>query len=135
MNIFIDTNILFDFVFRRQGFYEDAFKVFALAGNKDHCLFVSALSVVNGVYVAKRHNLPLDDIKKAFKEISSFVNVVDLTGKTVKDCLDIDWKDYEDSTQYLTAASVDADVIVTRNKKDFSESTIAVKLPSEIFIQ
>ncbi len=135
MNIFIDTNILFDFVFRRQGFYEDAFKVFALAGNKDHCLFVSALSVVNGVYVAKRHNLSLDDIKKAFKEISSFVNVVDLTGKTVMDCLDIDWKDYEDSTQYLTAASVDADVIVTRNKKDFSESTIAVKLPSEIFIQ
>ena len=135
MNIFIDTNILFDFVFRRQGFYEDAFKVFALAGNKEHCLFVSALSFVNGVYVAKRYNISFDDIKKVFKEISSFVNVVDLTGKTVKDCLDIEWKDYEDSTQYLTAASVNADVIVTRNKKDFSKSAIPVKLPSEIIIQ
>ncbi len=135
MNIFIDTNILFDFVFRRQGFYEEAFKVFALAGNKEHCLFVSALSVVNGVYVAKRYNLSLSDIKKAFKEMSSFVNVVDLTGKAVTDCLDIDWKDYEDSAQYLTAVSVNTDVIVTRNKKDFSKSTIPVKLPSEIFIQ
>ena len=69
MNIFIDTNILFDFVFRRQGFYEEAFKVFALAGNKEHNLFVSALSIVNGVYVAKRYNLSLSDIKKAFKEM------------------------------------------------------------------
>lgn len=35
----------------------------------------------------------------------------------IKDCLDRDWKDYEDSTQYMTAQSVNADVIVTRNKK------------------
>lgn len=134
MNIFIDSNILFDFVFNRHGFYEDAFKIFALAENKDNCLFVSALSIVNGVYVAKRYNLSLEAIKKSFKEISSFVNIVDLKGKTVTDCLDLEWKDYEDSTQYLTALSVDANVIVTRNKKDFVNSTIPVKLPSEFFI-
>ncbi len=134
MNIFIDSNILFDFVFRRQGFYEEAFNIFALAENKANRLFVSALSIVNGVYIAKRYNLSLDAIKKSFKDISSFVNVVDLKGQTVTDCLAMDWKDYEDSTQYITALSVNAEVIVTRNKKDFLKSTIPVKLPSELFI-
>ena len=62
------------------------------------------------------------------------MKIVDLKGKTVTDCLDLEWKDYEDSTQYLTALSVDANVIVTRNKKDFVNSTIPVKLPSEFFI-
>lgn len=119
MNIFIDSNILFDFVFRRQGFYEEAFNIFALAENKANRLFVSALSIVNGVYIAKRYNLSLDAIKKSFKDITSFVNVVDLKGQTVTDCLAMDWKDYEDSTQYITALSVNAEVIVTRNKKDF----------------
>ncbi len=134
MNIFIDSNILFDFVFRRQGFYEEAFNIFALAENKANRLFVSALSIVNGVYIAKRYNLSLDAIKKSFKDITSFVNVVDLKGQTVTDCLAMDWKDYEDSTQYITALSVNAEVIVTRNKKDFLKSTIPVKLPSELFI-
>lgn len=134
MNIFIDSNILFDFVFRRQGFYEEAFNIFALAENKANRLFVSALSIVNGVYIAKRYNLSLDAIKKSFKDISSFVNVVDLKGQAVTDCLAMDWKDYEDSTQYITAVSVNAEVIVTRNKKDFVKSTIPVKLPSELFI-
>lgn len=134
MNIFIDSNILFDFVFRRQGFYEEAFNIFALAENKANRLFVSALSIVNGVYIAKRYNLSLDAINKSFKDITSFVNVVDLKGQTVTDCLAMDWKDYEDSTQYITALSVNAEVIVTRNKKDFLKSTIPVKLPSELFI-
>lgn len=135
MNIFIDTNILFDFVFRRQGFYEDAFKIFALAENKDNRLFVSALSIINGVYVAKRYNLSLNAAKTSFKEISSFVNIVDLKGKTVTDCLNMDWKDYEDSTQYITALSINADVIITRNNKDFVKSTIPTKLPSEFFLR
>jgi hypothetical protein len=47
----------------------------------------------------------------------------------------MDWKDYEDSIQYITALSIDADVIITRNKKDFEKSTIPAKLPSEFFLR
>ena len=41
-------------------------------------------------------------------------------------------KDYEDATQNATALKAEADCIVTRNKKDFSESSLAVYAPAEL---
>ena len=45
------------------------------------------------------------------------------------------WKDYEDATQYRSAVDEQADCIVTRNKKDFKASSIAVLTPTEFFDQ
>ena len=41
-------------------------------------------------------------------------------------------KDYEDATQNATALKAEADCIVTRNKKDFSESSLPVYAPAEL---
>lgn len=46
--------------------------------------------------------------------------------------LSSDWKDYEDATQNATALKAEADCIVTRNKKDFSESSLPVYTPAEL---
>ena len=46
--------------------------------------------------------------------------------------LSSDWKDYEDATQNATALKAEADCIVTRNKKDFSESFLPVYTPAEL---
>lgn len=81
MNIFVDTNILIDFVCGRENFVEDA----------------------------------------------------DLKGRTVIEMLSSDWKDYEDATQNQTAIIANADCIVTRNKKDFTASTLPVYTIKELF--
>ena len=41
-------------------------------------------------------------------------------------------KDYEDATQNATALKAEADCIVTRNQKDFSESSLPVYAPAEL---
>ena len=46
--------------------------------------------------------------------------------------LSSDWKDYEDATQNATALRAEADCIVTRNKKDFSNSPLPVYTPAEL---
>lgn len=46
MRVFIDTNILIDFVVNREGFSEDADKLFALGITGDIKLMTSALSYV-----------------------------------------------------------------------------------------
>lgn len=81
MNIFVDTNILIDFVCGRENFVEDA----------------------------------------------------DLKGRTVIEMLSSDWKDYEDATQNQTAIIANTDCIVTRNKKDFTASTLPVYTIKELF--
>ena len=50
-----------------------------------------------------------------------------------QEMLSSDWKDYEDATQYATALKIEADCIVTRNKKDFSKSSLPVYTPGELF--
>ena len=53
MRVFIDTNILIDFVANREGFSEDADKLFALGITGDIKLMTSALSYVTAMYVAR----------------------------------------------------------------------------------
>ena len=47
--------------------------------------------------------------------------------------LSSNWKDYEDATQNQTALLSNADCIVTRNKKDFSLSSLPVYTANELF--
>ena len=96
---------------------------------------VSALSVVNTVYLARKYKYPLDEVYSKLRLVADFVDVADLCGQNVIDMLDSDWKDYEDATQYRSAIDEQADCIVTRNKKDFKASTIAVLTPAEFFDQ
>ena len=130
MRVFIDTNVLIDFVTNREGFSEDADKLFALGITGDIKLMTSALSYVTAMYVA--HKYEYQDVREALLAVSNFVDVLDLQGNTVIEMLSSDWKDYEDATQNATALRAEGDCIVSRNKKDFSNSSLPVYTPAEL---
>ena len=132
---YIDTNILVDLVLSRHEFLPDAQRVFALGYAGEAQLIVSALSFVNTVYLARKYKYPLDEVYSKLRLVADFVDVVDLRGQNVVDMLSSGWKDYEDATQHRSAIDEQADCIVTRNKKDFKASTIAVLNAAEFFRQ
>lgn len=123
MNIFVDTNVLLDSLVHREKFEENASKVLSL-GLLGHNLHVSSLSIANIMYIA--HKYDYNAIKETVKGIFDFINVADYKSSIVKSALSLDWKDYEDATQYLTAMDVGCDCIVTRNGKDFKKSSLPV---------
>lgn len=84
----------------------------------------SALSYVTAMYVAHKYNY--HKVKESLQAIAQFVSVLDLQSLTVVEMLSSDWKDYEDATQNHTALLAEADCIVTRNKKDFSKSSLPI---------
>ena len=92
-------------------------------------LVVSALSFVNSIYLGRKYKYPLDEVYAKLRLIADFVDVADLSGQNVVDMLSSGWKDYEDATQHRLAVDEQADCIVTRNKKDFMASSIAVLTP------
>lgn len=57
--------------------------------------------------------------------------VADLTGKIFNDTVHSKFTDFEDCLQYSSAVSIKADVIITRNKKDFRQAAIPVLSPEE----
>ena len=101
MKVYLDTNILIDFVCKRVPFYEGAKRLFALGSIGQFDLVTSSLSIVNTIYIGRKYELPI--VKQRIKSILSFISVCDLQADVVIKSLDSDWKDYEDSVQSMTA--------------------------------
>lgn len=131
MIVFVDTNILVDFVCCRQPFAEEAKRLFAHACIGEFEIHISALSYVNAVYIG--HKYELQDVKYALLQLSTIVKVVDLQGEVVVDMLSSEWKDYEDAVQNQSALLTSADCVVTRNKKDFKDSSLPIYTVAEFF--
>ncbi len=135
MRVYIDTNILVDLVLARKDFLSDAQRLFALGYANEIQLLVSALSFVNTLYIGKKYKFSIEEVKSKLKIIADFVDVVDLRGQNVVDMLDSNWKDYEDATQFRSALDEQADCIITRNKKDYTNSSIEVLTPPEFLLR
>lgn len=131
MTVYVDTNILVDFVCQRKEFFDDARRLFAYGYIKTFSLQTSAVSFVNTMYIAHKYNY--EGVEDALLKVSTFVDIVDLKGESVEWALTSGWKDYEDATQFKTAEISQADCIVTRNKKDFRKSSIPVYSVKELF--
>ena len=131
MKAYIDTNILIDLVCSREEFLSDAQSLFSLGYVGKIQLTLSALSFVNAIYISRKYRFPMQEVKRSLLNIASFTEITGLTGDVVTWALSCEWNDYEDATQYKSAVSVEADCIVTRNKKDYQLSNIPVYTPHE----
>lgn len=132
MNVFIDSNVLYDALFAREPFCDDAWQLLNLGNNDIIRLSVSTLTVINAVYVARKYHVSIEDVRKSLLEMHNFISFVDLTESNIVEQLGSDWKDFEDAVQHACAVYDFADYIVTRNEKDFKESSISVLTPKEL---
>ena len=131
MKIFVDTNILIDYVCKREPFFLQAKGLFAAAHLGKYNIAISALSIVNTLYIGRKYGSNV--LKNKLLSLSQMIEVVDLTANAVISTLPSNWKDYEDALQDATARTTHADCIVTRNKKDFVQSSLPVYTIDELF--
>ena len=131
--LFLDTNIVLDFLGERKGFYEPIAKVLTMADQKKIEVFTSPTSIGNAFYILSKYESPksaLEKIRK-FKLLSS-ISVMD--EEVIEKAIHSDFKDFEDAMQYYSALSANCAVIITRNEKDFKNSMIPV-LSAEGYLQ
>lgn len=129
MKVFVDTNVLIDYVCKREPFFVPAKGVIATCLLEKHEIVVSSLTIVNTLYIGRKYGIEV--LKNKLSELSKMLTVADLFADIVLDMLKSDWFDYEDALQYATAMQNGANCIVTRNKKDFAKSQIPVYTPDE----
>lgn len=123
--IFLDTNIILDFLGEREGFYEASAKIMTLADKKKIQVYTSPSSISNVFYVlAKYENskIALEKIRK-FKLLCS-MSVMD--DEVVEKAIHSNFKDFEDAMQYFSALASNCNIIITRNEKDFKNAMIPV---------
>lgn len=129
-NIFWDTNICIDFLTNREPWREYAAQIFDMAIDQKINLYCSVLSLATVSYYMEHHYTS----EEIFEKIDDFISIC--TPATVdiniaKAALSSSFKDFEDAMQYYSALSENCDTIITRNKKDFAQSTIQALEPQE----
>ncbi|MBP6578216.1 MAG: PIN domain-containing protein [Chryseobacterium sp.] len=128
--VFIDTNIIIDLLAKREPFYKDAQDLFTLSDKKEIHLCISSLSFANAYYSIAKHHKEVD-AKKYLAKFKVLVTVLALEDKAIELALASEFNDFEDGLQYFTAMDNDADIIITRNKKDFKNAKIPVLTAGE----
>lgn len=129
--VFIDTNVVLDFLLEREPFVEDAVKLFAKIDASEIIGFIAATTITNIYYIIRK----AAGVKVAQDAISQIL--IDLHICTVdKNILEIavalNFQDFEDAVQYACAMKSVVDVIVTRDVSGFLGSEILVILPGEL---
>jgi len=132
MKVLIDTNVILDVLCNRKDFVDDSLKVFKYCEANQITGCISALSIPNIVYIMRKE-LDNERIKEILITLTSLFTVVDLRESDLIKAADLEFFDYEDALQSVCATRTKANYIVTRNIKDFKNSTVPAIKPSELF--
>ena len=130
-DLFIDTDVIIDFLIDRKPFSREAAIIFTLIEQKKLKGFSSSLTFSNLYYVLRKiesHNRVISKLES----LSKIVGILKVEEQTIKNALASGFPDFEDSIQYFSAVdSKKIDVIITRNVKDFKKSEIPVMTPGD----
>jgi predicted nucleic acid-binding protein len=131
--LFIDTNLMMDFLGERVPHYESIAKVATLADKGKVKMVVSAFSFPTVYYLLSKFE-GSKVVKEKLRKFKIITEVSDLDEITIEKGLASNFRDFEDALQYHCALKADCDILLTRNAKDFKESSIPV-MSAEEFLQ
>lgn len=123
--VFVDTNIILDWLGNRQPFFISAQKLFKMGEDKKIEILISTVSHTTTEYILRKQ-IGEDSTRKALAAIRTLSSVCTSGEKEIDLAIASNFKDFEDAFQYYTAMNNSAKVIITRNPKDFKKSTIPI---------
>ena len=128
--IFLDTNVILDLLGERVPFYDSIAKVATLADQKAITLIASPLSFTKIEYVLSRYETSGAVLNK-LRKFKIICEVCGVNEEIVEKGLNSSFKDFEDAVQYFTALQANCSIIITRNGKDFKNSTVPIMTAEE----
>ncbi|MEO1010923.1 MAG: PIN domain-containing protein [Bacteroidota bacterium] len=131
---FADTDVIIDFLTKRDPFSEEIKQLFQLAAENRVKICVSSVTMVNANYIIGRLESSVQAWNKVEK-LAKLVEVLNVGGQTIRLALSSKFRDFEDAVQHMCAKEANLGIIVTRNVKDFKESELSVLTPREILLK
>ena len=130
-NIFVDANVIFDYLLERKFYTNNALDFFDKAQKYSVSLHVCSYTFAIAYYHMRNkkftHNEALNRLEKLFTKIEHILSVDE---KIIKQAMISGFKDFEDAIQFYCASKVPkCEAIITRNIKDFALSNIPVETP------
>ena len=121
----VDTNVIIDMLLDRED-ADAACAVFDGAERGEYCLHICALSFTTMFYSLRKF-LSREERISALMQLREAMEVAEISSNVIDMALKSGWKDFEDAVQNFSAvADPQITAIITRNVKDFKESSLDV---------
>ena len=114
--VFLDTNILIDYIQARAG-GDDAKQLLMRGRDGEVSLYASFLTFANMAYILNGKA----DVYELFAMLTSFITVLPMDSDQLQAALSHRAKDFEDMLQYQCAKVAGCDTIITGNKRHFTD--------------
>jgi predicted nucleic acid-binding protein len=123
--VFVDTDIIYDLLAKREPFYQAAARLFTLADEGKIQIFISSLSLANLHYLLSKE-ISSFEAKQILRKFKLLVQIAPLNEKIIDLALNSEFNDFEDAIQYYSALQNEIEILLTRNLKDYKKAQITV---------
>ena len=131
MNLLIDTNVIMDILGKREPFFQDSYAALRKAIKAETECLLSVSAVTDIFYMLRKSLHSAEQAKEQIEQLSQFVTFADVQGMDIQTALMRNMSDFEDAVVDAVAERNGSGYILTRNVKDFSESTIPAITPTD----
>lgn len=131
--VFVDTEVILDFLLNREPYSLDAARILSLAENKIIQASTTGLVFANAYYILRKLASHKKVIEKLLK-LSQLVDIISLSKPTVLTALQSGFSDFEDALQNFSAVEKSIPILITRNIKDYKRSSLIVMEP-EVYLK
>jgi predicted nucleic acid-binding protein len=123
--VFVDTDIIYDLLAKREPFYQAAARLFTLADENKIQIFISSSSLANLHYLLSKETSPFE-ANQILRKFKLLVQIAPLNEKIIDLALNSEFNDFEDVIQYYSALQNEIEILLTRNLKDYKKAQITV---------
>ena len=128
--VLIDINILLDVLQKREPFYAISAALLASVETGKVKGYVAAHSITTLFYLIKKDRSAAE-ARATITNLLQFIKIAPVDQSTIEQALNLDYRDYEDAVQMISAVQCKADCLITRNVKDFQPALLTVLQPVE----
>lgn len=128
--ILIDINILLDVLQKRDPFYDASAHLLAIVEIGRVRGYVAAHSITTLFYLIKKDRSAAE-ARATITNLLQFIKITPINQDTIEQALNLDYGDYEDAVQMISAVQCKADCLITRNTKDYQPVLLPVFQPVE----
>ena len=128
--ILIDLNILLDVLQKRQPFYESSANLLAAVETGRLDGYVAAHSFTTLFYLIQKDR-GAAEARATITNLLQFIKVAPVDQRTIEQALNLDYADFEDAVQMITAVQCKMNYLVTRKVKDYRPALLPVMKPVE----
>ena len=126
--ILIDLDILLDVLQMYEPFYETSASLLAAVETGRVQGYVAAHSLTTLFHLIQKDKSSAE-ARATITNLLQFINIAPVDQSTIEQALNLDYRDFEDAVQMISAVACKADCLVTRNLKDYQPTLLPVMQP------